>query len=105
MNNRMFDKMANKVRVKLWPPEQRFDGGPSGRPLELAPSDWIIRGRNEDGVLLHRVNSPHHLVLKGDQIHDFKSDPIRGEGYGFLTLWSQVNVGGDHVWFTQLPKG
>jgi hypothetical protein len=71
---------------------------PPGAPLHEADREWIIGPEMPGGMMMNCVNIPYGFVLGFDQIREFISDPIRGEGHGFLVLKLQVNTGGDHVW-------
>jgi hypothetical protein len=77
---------------------RRYDGGPGGAELPAADREWIIGPEMETGMMMYQVGVPYGFVLGFDQIREFISDPIRGEGHGFLMLKVQVNTGGDRVW-------
>ena len=91
------------MRVRLRPKPRRFDGGPDGPELPQLDRDWLIGHAQQEGLFLYHVGTPHGFLLGFDHIRNFVSDTIRGKGYGFLQLNSQVNLGGDHVWLEPLP--
>jgi len=98
MNIRRLRESAWKTRVRFRPIPQRYDGGPGGAPLPIADREWIIGPEMQGGMMMYCVNIPYGFVLGFDQIREFISDPITGEGHGFLMLKVQVNTGGNHVW-------
>jgi len=98
MNKQRLKDSAWKTRVRFRPIPQRYDGGPGGAPLPEADREWIIGPEMPGGMMMYCVNIPYGFVLGFDQVREFISDPIRGEGHGFLVLKVQVNTGGDHVW-------
>jgi hypothetical protein len=106
MMKRKLVENAWKMRVKFYPPVQRFDGGPGGRPLPFVDREWIIGPEMPNGMMMYQVGVPYGFVLGFDQVREFMTDPLAGEGHGCLLLKVQVNTGGDHVWTVPLdPAG
>ena len=82
--------------VKLRPIAKRFGGSLLGPELEVIDNDWVVERETEGGVFL-KLHTGHVVDLLADHIHHFSTDPVRGDGYGFLTLTSQISIGGNDL--------
>jgi hypothetical protein len=83
--------------VRLRPVARRFWGA-DGPQLPPVDDDWMITGVNDDGVRISNNHTGHGTLLAWDQIHHWSTDPDKGGRNGILTLNTQVNIGGTHLW-------
>jgi hypothetical protein len=84
------------TRVRIRPVAKRFTDETGTQELRRIDGDWLI-GRIYDKTVPLR-HAGYVLELKGDHIHGWTSDPMRGERFGFLELTCQVHIGGCNVW-------
>ena len=95
MRRKALPKLVGKY-VQLFPQPKRIDSG----TVSVVKSDWFVERLADDGVWLS-LSSGHGFNLKGDHLHDYRSDP-RGEAFGILVLTSQVLIDGVHIRLTPI---
>lgn len=83
--------------VKIRPIAKHLAGGKGGAELPAVDYDWLVGRITNEGVPISTPTG-HGITLKSDHIHQFTSDPIRGDMYGTLVLTVQVYFGGSDVW-------
>ena len=83
--------------VRLRPVAKRFNGA-DGPQLPPVDDDWMITSVGDNGVSISNNHTGHGTMLGWDQIHHWSTDPDRGGRNGFLTLNTQINIGGNRLW-------
>jgi hypothetical protein len=83
--------------VRLRPVAKRFwgAGGPQLPPVD---DEWMITSVGDHGVSISNNHTGHGTMLGWDQVHHWSTDPDRGGRNGFLTLNTQINIGGTRLW-------
>ena len=96
MNKSAFAKNVGK-RLRIRPIAKRFlgEGGPELPPRD---NDWEIESASKVGVKIRNTDTDHSTTLGYDHIHEYKSDPGRGEKYGFAILNVQLHIAGCRLW-------
>jgi hypothetical protein len=97
MNKDQIIKSSWSKNVRLRPIPRRFDGGCGGRELPQLDRDWQIQQASKEGGV-PVSDGLHGFNLNWDHIREYVSDSVRGDGYGFLMVKIQVNIGGNDVW-------